>query len=142
MGSFGRFDTRDFDAFVAEFENKVQGQQIVQEVEDALSKTAGMAINKVKRKTPVGKIKGGTLRRNWQASDAKHFGGVFLIDIYNNTEYAPHVEYGHRIVRGKRTVGYQPGAFMLRDAISEVDRNWDQLVGKKFFKSMERILGG
>lgn len=141
MGSFGRFDTRDFDAFVAEFENKVQGQQIVQEVEAALSKTAGIAVNKVKKNTTPHNVTG-TLARNWQASEAKHFGTMFLIDIYNNTEYAPFVESGHRIVRGGKTVGYQPGVFMLRDAISEVDRNWDKLVGKKFFKSIEKILGG
>jgi surface antigen len=139
MGSFGKFDTRDFDAFVSEFENKIQGQAIVTEIEGALTKTAGTALNKVKKKTPVDK---GTLRKNWQASNAKHFGGVFLIDIYNNTEYAPFIENGHRIVRGGRTVGYQPGVFMLRDAIKEVDDNWDKLVGKRFLKAVENILGG
>ncbi|WP_278437948.1 HK97 gp10 family phage protein [Leuconostoc lactis] len=139
MGSFGKFDTKDFDAFVSEFENKIQGEAIVTEIESALTQTAGTALNKIKKKTPVDK---GTLRRNWQASNAKHFGGVFLIDIYNNTEYAPFIENGHRIVRGGRTVGYNSGVFMLRDAIKEVDDNWDKLVGKRFLKAVENILGG
>lgn len=139
MGSFGKFDTKDFDAFVSEFENKIQGKAIVTEIESALTQTAGTALNKIKKKTPVDK---GTLRRNWQASNAKHFGGVFLIDIYNNTEYAPFIENGHRIVRGGRTVGYNSGVFMLRDAIKEVDDNWDKLVGKRFLKAVENIFGG
>lgn len=139
MGSFGKFDTKDFDAFVSEFENKIQGKAIVTEIESALTQTAGTALNKIKKKTPVDK---GTLRRNWQASNAKHFGGVFLIDIYNNTEYAPFIENGHRIVRGGRTVGYHSGVFMLRDAIKEVDDNWDKLVGKRFLKAVENIFGG
>lgn len=139
MGSFGKFGTKDFDAFVSEFENKIQGKAIVTEIESALTQTAGTALNKIKKKTPVDK---GTLRRNWQASNAKHFGGVFLIDIYNNTEYAPFIENGHRIVRGGRTVGYHSGVFMLRDAIKEVDDNWDKLVGKRFLKAVENIFGG
>ncbi|MEX0380464.1 HK97 gp10 family phage protein [Leuconostoc sp. MS02] len=142
MGSFGKFDTKDFDSFVSEFENKVRGKLIVTEVEVALSKTAGMAVNKVKKKTPVAKVSGGTLRRNWQASSTKYFGNTFMVDIYNDTEYAPFVENGHRIVRGGKTVGYQPGVFMLRDAIQEVDRNWDKLVGKRFIKAIDNILGG
>lgn len=139
MGSFGKFDTQDFDRFVNEFENKLKGEAIVAEIEVALTQTAGTAINKVKKKTPVDK---GTLRRNWQASNAKHLGGMFLIDIYNNTDYAPFIENGHRIVRGGRTVGYQPGVFMLRDAIREVDSNWDRLVGRRFLQALDNVLGG
>lgn len=140
--SFGKFDTRDFDAFVNEFASRVKGEAIVKEIEGALTKTAGMTVNKVKKKTPVGKKHGGTLRRNWKASNTKYVGHVFLIDIYNNTEYAPFIENGHRIVRGGRTVGYQPGVFMLRDAIREVDQNWEKLVGRRFIKMIDKILGG
>lgn len=68
--------------------------------------------------------------------------GMFLIDIYNNTDYAPFIENGHRIVRGGRTVGYQPGVFMLRDAIREVDNNWDRLVGRRFLQALDNVLGG
>lgn len=51
MGSFGKFDTRDFDAFVSEFENKIQGEVIATEIESALTQTAGTALNKVKKNT-------------------------------------------------------------------------------------------
>ncbi|MBZ5952910.1 HK97 gp10 family phage protein [Leuconostoc gelidum subsp. gasicomitatum] len=135
--SFGKFDTIDFDAFISEFENKIKGKQIATEVQDALTKTAGVVIRKVKQKTPVDQ---GTLRRNWQASGAKRHAGVFLIDIFNNIEYAPFIENGHRIVRGGRTVGYQSGIFMLRDSLREIDNNWENLVGKKFLKAIENLL--
>lgn len=139
MGSFGKFDTQDFDRFVNEFENKVKGKLIVEAVENAMTDTAKTTVNLVKQKTPVDK---GILRRKWKASNTKYFGGVFLIDIYNNMDYASHVEYGHRIVRGGKTVGYQTGEFMLRDTIREVDNNWHILVGKKFFQALDKILGG
>lgn len=142
MTSFGKFDTREFDNFVAEFEDKANGKLIVEEIEKAMTKTAGIALNKVKKKTPTAKKHGGTLKRGWSASNLKSFGGVFMIDIYNNTEYAPYIENGHRIVRSGRTVGYVPGVFMLKETIDEIDRQWDNTIGKSFNKAIQDMLGG
>lgn len=139
MASFGKFDTKDFDAFVSEFEDKANGTLVVEEVEKAMTKTAGIALNKVKKKTPTDS---GTLKRGWSASNLKSYGGVFLIDIYNNTEYAPFIENGHRIVRGGKTVGYTPGVFMLKETIDEIDRQWDNTIGKSFNKAIQDMLGG
>lgn len=149
MPSFGRFDNREFEAFANEFQDKVKGKLIAQAVEDALAKTAETAINLVTNKTPE---ISGTLRRNWEASEGKSFGGIFVVNIYNNTEYAQFVEFGHRIPNGPYPVGdgkfayghggFRKGQFMLRDTIKEIDRNWEQLVGKKFVKALTDILEG
>src|SRR5690606_22079032 len=33
-------------------------------------------------------------------------------------DYAPHVEFGHRLVRGGRTIGYVPGQYYLRTNVN------------------------
>lgn len=139
MSSFGKFDTKEFEKFVAEFEDKANGEMIVKEMEQVLTKTAGIAINKVKRKTPVDS---GDLRRGWQASNIKRSGNNLSVDISNNVEHAPYIENGHRIVRSGKTVGYVPGVFMLKETIDEIDRQWDNTIGKSFNKAIQDMLGG
>lgn len=55
-------------------------------------------IAETKRNTPVDT---GTLRNAWQREN----GGSFRQIVYNSTSYANHIEWGHRVVRGKKTVG-------------------------------------
>lgn len=58
--------------------------------------------------TPVGNYKGGgQLRLSAQVNAAG--------DTFGYTkDYAPHVEYGHRLVRNGVTYGYVPGQYFLR----------------------------
>lgn len=139
MTSFGKFDTREFDNFVAEFENKANGEVIVREVEQVMTKTAGVALNKVKRKTPVDY---GTLRRNWKAGNIKRSGKSMSVEISNNTEHAPYIENGHRIVRGGKTVGFQKGHFMLKTTVDEVNDSWGRTLGKSLDDTLRELLGG
>ena len=71
-------------------------------------------ISRAKRKTPVDT---GNLRRNWQRGEVEGDS----VDVYNNTEYAAHVEFGHRTRGG---VGFVPGQFFLRDAVQELEENF------------------
>ena len=60
----------------------------------------------------------GRLKNAWERT-APQGGGI---DIYNNTEYAAHVEWGHRVVnpKTKRFTGkVTEGAKMLHNAIDE-----------------------
>lgn len=45
-----------------------------------------------KNYTPVAEVDGGTLRESWKRTRAKEG----IVHVYNNTDYALHVEYGHR----------------------------------------------
>ena len=68
---------------------------------------------RVKPKTPANT---GLLRKKWEVSEPA--GGS--IEVYNNVEYAPYVEYGHRIFKfGKDTGRVKEGTYMLRDALDE-----------------------
>ena len=85
-----------------------------EEASKSLNKISQKLIAKVKLKTPVGKVKGGTLRRSWRV---KKDGDLARI-IYNNVHYAPYIEYGHRTRGGKSFVD---GRYMLTKSVQEIE---------------------
>ena len=77
-----------------------------------------LLLNRVKPLTPADT---GRLRGAWARTEPS--GGT--VEIYNNTEYAPYVELGHRIVAwGHDTGRFQPGVFMLRSAVDDLAANF------------------
>ena len=92
-----------------------------------LAQEAEILKARVKKLTPADT---GILRGGWHSSEPSSDS----VDIYNNTEYAPHVEFGHRqFVYGKDTGRITPGQFMLRDAVAESQ--------EKFVADANAILG-
>mgnify|MGYP003393276583 CR=1 FL=1 len=85
-----------------------------EEATKSLNKISQKLIAKVKLKTPVGKVKGGTLRRSWRV---KKDGQLARI-VYNNVHYAPYIEYGHRTRGGKSFVD---GRYMLTKSVQEIE---------------------
>ena len=68
----------------------------------------------VKDLTPVDT---GTLKNSWQRENGKRLTGKkFTQIVFNMTDYAAHVEYGHRIGRSKTK--FVRGRFMLRTAVA------------------------
>ncbi len=84
-----------------------------QETEKFLKKKANEVIRETKKLTPVDT---GTLRNSWQRTN----GGNFKQIVYNNAKYASHIEFGHRIIRGKRVVGIVKGRYMLHKGVNRV----------------------
>lgn len=76
-----------------------------------------MEAQKVKgRVVPKTPADTGRLRGAWATTEPE--GGE--ISIYNNTDYAAHIEFGHRVkIHGKFTGSVVPGAYMLRDGVEE-----------------------
>lgn len=70
----------------------------------------------------------GTLRNAWQRKPA----GKYRQVLFNATDYAAHVEYGHRV--GKKKTGFVKGRFMLRKAVDtrriQFYRDLETFVGK------------
>ena len=85
-----------------------------EEASKRLNNISQKLVAKVKLKTPVGKVKGGTLRRSWRV---KKDGELARI-VYNNVEYGPYVEYGHRTRGGKSFVD---GRYMLTKSVQEIE---------------------
>ena len=89
-----------------------------EEASKRLNNISQKLIAKVKLKTPVGKVKGGTLRRSWRV---KKDGDLARI-VYNNVHYGPHVEYGHRTRGG---TSFIDGRYMLTKSVEEIESELD-----------------
>ena len=75
-------------------------------------------LSHVKPLTPVDT---GNLRNSWARTEPEGDN----ITVYNNVEYSPYVELGHRIVAwGHDTGRVQPGVFMLKDSVQELADNF------------------
>ncbi|GAP04887.1 HK97 gp10 family phage protein [Fructobacillus tropaeoli] len=129
MSKFGDFEFDDFKEMAANFQKAVDAD-IMQEVIDLSLKQAGQIIlTDVKERTPVRKINGGTLRGDWRLSKTD----INAIQLSNNIEYAPFVEYGHRLRNG----GFFPGVFMLRDTINDFEEKFQVLVERNLQKKLK-----
>ncbi len=78
----------------------------------------------VKDKTPV---KTSRLQDNWFVGDIVKRGNEYIIEVYNNIEYAEPVEHGHRTKNG----GFVEGAHMMEISVEELNvllpmhiKNW------------------
>ncbi|MGL5383055.1 MAG: HK97 gp10 family phage protein [Culicoidibacterales bacterium] len=56
--------------------------------------------------------------------------------LYSNMEYAPHVEYGHILVRGGKTVGYIEGKHFMEDT----GKKLPNILNRNVAKSLGRRL--
>ena len=116
----------------------------------ALTDEANLLLGEVKKLTPIGKYTnpvrfttragkevsfkvkaippGGQLRAAWIKQKVDKFKHV----IFNNTHYAAHVEYGHRIIQGGKMKGTVKGRYMLYRAMKASD--------KRFPKALNTII--
>ena len=111
---------------LAEAEKKLLGARdkfLMQEGELLRGKAAELTITRKKH--------GGTLKAAWRRSPVH--GGC--VEVYNDTDYAAHVEYGHRVVVLKGPKGHKvkvftgkfvPGRHMLRDALDEQQKSFQE----------------
>lgn len=88
------------------------------ETEQFLTMAANDVIKETKKST-LHPVDTGTLRNAWFKVGRKER-GTFQQIIYNNTSYAAHVEWGHRIKRNGKTRGFVRGRYMLHFGIARV----------------------
>lgn len=128
---------------------------------------AARLLRRVRQKTPVGKYQtitytkkdgstvtynegkqGSTLRKGWKMQPTVTQNGVvYEIEVYNPTEYASYVEYGHRqqVGRfvpqiGKRLKqGWVQGQFMLKISEEEIQAIAPKLLEKKLNEEIRRL---
>lgn len=93
---------------------------------------------------------GGTLKRSWTVGDIQKTGDGYRVEIFNPTEYASYVEYGHRQEPGRyvpalgRTLkkGWTPGKLMMTISEKEIEKAAPKLLEKKLEEYLRRCLDG
>ncbi|MGL4791303.1 MAG: HK97 gp10 family phage protein [Anaerotignaceae bacterium] len=84
--------------------------------------------------------KGGNLKRNWQVTDVVKGGNTYIIDVYNQVEYASWVEEGHRQTVGRYVPAIgkklkQPktkGRHMLKKSEEELEKDMDKIIQSRW----------
>ena len=116
---------KEFDKILDEIKTKAP-----QATERVLMLQAEELKRDVKELTPVDT---GTLKNSWQRENGKRLtGNTFSQIVFNMTNYAHHVEYGHRVGRNKTK--FVRGRFMLRTAVA--------MRQIKFYKDLKNFYGG
>ena len=114
-----------FDGFIAKLDNAIK--EIPKKRNDLLKSSAENLIRYTKDLTPVDT---GNLKNNWQRT-RPYMGSI---KVYNNTEYAAHMEYGHRVKnrRGEWVkdengkIKFVKGAYMLHQGVEELRDNFEE----------------
>jgi len=165
LGKMGKFDSKGMKELQKQLENLQEKQG--EFLESCAKELAARLLAKVIRRTPVGdyskeitvvakrnskkhkkgeeykkKInpsgkKGGTLRRGWKAGEIRKEGNVYKVEISNNVEYAPYVEYGHRTPSHR---GWVPGKFMLTISERELEAIAPRVLENRIKEFMEGCL--
>jgi len=125
----------------------IMTEQIKILAENILLEIGNRLMAATKEKTPVDT---GELRRNWFLSDLKWDGDNLELELYNNVEYAAHVEYGHaqevgRFVPalGKRlVVPLVPGFFMMTRSEKELEQIVPELVKQRVENYLREVFSG
>lgn len=157
MGKTGKFSMSDMKKLQAKLK-KIQDADMDAFLETCAKELAARLLAKVIKRTPVGDYpkgsgkKGGTLRRGWTTQKSgsgaeglktrsarqfvdtlkvHQFGGVFVIEIENATDYASYVEFGHRTANHK---GWVPGRFMLTISEQEIQTIAPKVLERKIMK--------
>ncbi len=146
MSNWGSFDFNSFEKWSKQIDKAIADDAAKKLTEQVLLELANRVLRRTKQKTPVDK---GTLRDNWFIGEAVRHGDYLEVEIYNPTEYAEYVEYGHRQEVGRYVpaIGkrlkqsFVPGQYMLTLSIKEVEALAPALIGKRSDEFMRRLLG-
>ncbi len=142
MAKWGSFEFGDMERLAKTFKTALDQRIIERWIREFLLEMAFRAERKIKRRTPVGvgTPSPGNLRRNWQVGNVVRKGNAFEVEIYNNTEYASYVEYGHRA--GKNSTRWVEGRFMMTISMKLVEKEMPKFIEKKQIELLEQLMNG
>lgn len=112
--------------------NFVKFEKVLDKImEEAIEEIALRTLRKITKRTPVDT---GNLRMSWDISRVRKTSTGYQIEILNPAEYAPYVEYGHRIVAGGASIGWKEGVFMMTISEKEMEKVMDKIIEKHLAK--------
>ena len=134
--SFGRIDLKEFKRFEKQL-NSLSKEDMDTLCRTAAKELAARLLRKAKMRTPVDT---GELRRNWNIDfTITRIGNQYEIVVYNATEYASYVEFGHR-TRNHR--GWVMGRFMLTKSEVELENQAPVILERMLMRKLGEIFNG
>ncbi|OPA76625.1 hypothetical protein BVG16_15700 [Paenibacillus selenitireducens] len=138
MANWGKFEFGEFENFAKTIKKSLDERVIERWIREFLLEMAYRAERKIKKRTKVGET--GDLRRNWTVGKVERRGNSFVVEIYNNTDYASFVEYGHRT--GEGLTKWVEGRFMMTVSMKEIERDLPKFIEKKQMELLNQIMNG
>jgi hypothetical protein len=108
--------------------NKMNKAERQQWNEAAIKELAARLLKRVIKRTPV---QSGHLHRAWTVGAVTREGGAFTVEIFNNVEYAPYVEFGRRT---PNHAGWVDGRVMLTISETELTKDAPTILMNKLNK--------
>lgn len=142
MAKWGSFDLSEMENLAKTFKKATDERIVDRWIRDFLLEMAYRADRKIKKRTPVGigTPTPGNLRRNWQVGKVVKKGNAYEVEIFNNVEYAPYVEYGHRT--GKDLTEWVEGRFMMTISMKEIEKQLPKYIEKQQIELLENLMNG
>lgn len=121
----------------AKFRASLGNARVEQHIKSALNETVMTALGATKKATPVVT---GTLRREWKVTPVMKEGAAYVASLYNDTKYAPYVEYGHRTNRKDGSHGWVEGQYMMTNACKQTQAVTSK-IARKHIQAMLTEMG-
>lgn len=102
-------------------------------IQEALEECVAREMRMAKKLTPVDT---GNLRRAWRITDVKKDGDSYQVTLYNNSDYADYVEFGHRTIDHKNWV---PGKFMLTISERQIEAVIESIVDRHLEEAFSKL---
>lgn len=100
---------------------------------------AAEAFGRIVKVTPVDT---GQLRRSWTLQPAVKTKGGYSATIGTSLFYSIYVEYGHRIMRNGKQIGYAPPKYFLRDAMDAFKPESQRFAQRAFEEALRHAVRG
>lgn len=142
MAKWGSFDFSEMENMAKTFKKTLDKRVIERFIQDFMLEMAYRAERKIKKRTPVGvgTPSPGDLRRKWKVGRVERHGNAYVVEIFNNTEYASFVEFGHRT--GADLTGWVEGRFMMTISMKEIESELPRYLEKRQEQLLKKLLGG
>lgn len=158
MAKMFKFDYSQFIRFANNI--KLDQKFIDKKMEELVLMIAQRALDKMKEKTPVSVYSGhvhfvtkdgkevdfdvsgksgGNLRSNWRLGSVVKMGNKYVVEIFNNTEYASYVNNGHRTPNHK---GWVEGKFFVEISMHEIEKELPRYMEKMQQDILNKIFNG
>lgn len=137
MAKWGEFDFSQFEDMADRYKKMLNENAVEKWMQELLLELAYRAVAKIKKRTPVDT---GVLRQRWDLGGIIRKGDGYEVEIFNNVEYAPYVEYGHRT--GKDLTGWVEGRFMMTISMKEIEREMPKFLERKQTEFLNKLING
>lgn len=137
MAKWGSFDFSEMENMAKTFKKTLDKRVIERFIQDFMLEMAYRAERKIKKRTPVDS---GDLRRKWKVGRVERRGSAYVVEIFNNTDYASFVEFGHRT--GIDLTKWVEGRFMMTISMKEIERELPRYLEKRQEQLLKKLLGG